>query len=167
MLWKGKDILSLKQALIRQHHLVSAKAAPEDCILSARHRLHRGHRARDVVDEGRARLDARLPPEGPRNFERRPMPTWGGDMSEIYFDDIFYYIKPTDHRWTYVGRPARRDQEHLREARHPRGRAQVPRGRRPRSTKVKSSSTATAKTSSAWASSSATWTPRCASTPSW
>jgi Fe-S cluster assembly protein SufB len=31
-----------------------------------------------------------------RHFERRPMPTWGGDMSEIYFDDIYYYIKPTD-----------------------------------------------------------------------
>ena len=24
------------------------------------------------------------------------MPNWGGDMSEIYFDDIFYYIKPTE-----------------------------------------------------------------------
>src|SRR5687767_11385941 len=31
-----------------------------------------------------------------RHFERRPMPTWGGDMSEIYFDDIYYYIKHTD-----------------------------------------------------------------------
>ena len=30
-----------------------------------------------------------------RHFERRPMPTWGGDMSEIFFNDIFYYIKPT------------------------------------------------------------------------
>ncbi len=30
-----------------------------------------------------------------RHFEKRPMPNWGGDMSEIYFDDIFYYIKPT------------------------------------------------------------------------
>ena len=29
-------------------------------------------------------------------FERRPMPNWGGDMSEIFFDDIFYYIKPTN-----------------------------------------------------------------------
>jgi len=29
-------------------------------------------------------------------FDRRPMPNWGGDMSEIYFDDIFYYIKPTE-----------------------------------------------------------------------
>ncbi len=31
-----------------------------------------------------------------RHFDKRPMPNWGGDMSEIYFDDIFYYIKPTD-----------------------------------------------------------------------
>ncbi len=31
-----------------------------------------------------------------RHFERRPMPTWGGDMSEIFFDNIYYYIKPTD-----------------------------------------------------------------------
>ena len=26
------------------------------------------------------------------------MPNWGGDMSEIYFDDIYYYIKPTDEQ---------------------------------------------------------------------
>jgi Fe-S cluster assembly protein SufB len=31
-----------------------------------------------------------------RHFQRRPMPTWGGDMSQIYFDDIYYYIKPVD-----------------------------------------------------------------------
>ena len=31
-----------------------------------------------------------------KRFENRPMPKWGGDMSEIYFDDIFYYIKPTE-----------------------------------------------------------------------
>lgn len=28
-------------------------------------------------------------------FQRKPMPNWGGDMSQIYFDDIYYYIKPT------------------------------------------------------------------------
>ncbi|HMR96269.1 MAG TPA: Fe-S cluster assembly protein SufB, partial [Microthrixaceae bacterium] len=39
-------------------------------------------------------LDFRL--KSLRAFERRPMPNWGGDMSEIYFDDIYYYIKPTD-----------------------------------------------------------------------
>jgi len=31
-----------------------------------------------------------------RYFQRRPMPTWGGDMSGIDFNDIFYYIKPID-----------------------------------------------------------------------
>ena len=31
-----------------------------------------------------------------RHFQRRPMPTWGGDMSGIDFDDIYYYIKPID-----------------------------------------------------------------------
>ena len=39
-------------------------------------------------------LDFRL--KALRNFEKRPMPNWGGDMSEIYFDDIYYYIKPTE-----------------------------------------------------------------------
>ncbi|MBO0779610.1 MAG: Fe-S cluster assembly protein SufB [Ktedonobacteraceae bacterium] len=27
-------------------------------------------------------------------FEKRPMPTWGADLSSINFDDIYYYIKP-------------------------------------------------------------------------
>ncbi len=29
-------------------------------------------------------------------FYKKPMPAFGGDMSQIYFDDIYYYIKPTD-----------------------------------------------------------------------
>ncbi|MFN0090219.1 MAG: Fe-S cluster assembly protein SufB [Acidimicrobiales bacterium] len=29
------------------------------------------------------------------HFRRRPMPNWGGDLSEIYLDNIYYYIKPT------------------------------------------------------------------------
>ncbi|MDZ7675733.1 MAG: hypothetical protein U5K30_11790 [Acidimicrobiales bacterium] len=33
-----------------------------------------------------------------RHFQKRPMPSWGGDMGGIDFDDIFYYIKPTDHQ---------------------------------------------------------------------
>src|SRR5262245_3893739 len=28
-------------------------------------------------------------------FLAKPMPTWGGDLSAIDFDDIYYYIKPT------------------------------------------------------------------------
>src|SRR5688500_12167802 len=27
-------------------------------------------------------------------FHRKPMPTWGADLSGIDFDDIYYYIKP-------------------------------------------------------------------------
>ncbi len=30
------------------------------------------------------------------HFEKRPMPTWGGDLSKLDLDDIYYYVKPTD-----------------------------------------------------------------------
>ena len=29
-------------------------------------------------------------------FWKKPMPTWGPDLSQIDFDDIYYYIKPTE-----------------------------------------------------------------------
>jgi Fe-S cluster assembly protein SufB len=29
-------------------------------------------------------------------FVRRPMPTWGGDLSGIDFDEIYYYVKPIE-----------------------------------------------------------------------
>jgi len=31
-----------------------------------------------------------------RHFVERPMPNWGPDLSELDFDDIYYYIKPID-----------------------------------------------------------------------
>lgn len=31
-------------------------------------------------------------------FYKKPMPTWGGDLSKIDFDNIYYYIKPTDKK---------------------------------------------------------------------
>ena len=39
-------------------------------------------------------LDIRL--KAYEHFLGRPMPTWGADLSEIDFDDIYYYIKPSD-----------------------------------------------------------------------
>jgi Fe-S cluster assembly protein SufB len=30
------------------------------------------------------------------HFEKRPMPQWGGDLSKLNLDDIYYYVKPTD-----------------------------------------------------------------------
>ena len=32
-----------------------------------------------------------------KSFEARPMPKWGGQI-DINFQDIFYYLKPTDHQ---------------------------------------------------------------------
>jgi Fe-S cluster assembly protein SufB len=29
------------------------------------------------------------------HFQKRPIPTWGGDLSDLNLDDIFYYVKPT------------------------------------------------------------------------
>jgi Fe-S cluster assembly protein SufB len=29
------------------------------------------------------------------HFQRRPMPTWGADLSELDLDNIFYYVKPS------------------------------------------------------------------------
>ncbi|MCE7947827.1 MAG: Fe-S cluster assembly protein SufB [Chloroflexi bacterium CFX4] len=31
-------------------------------------------------------------------FYRKPMPTWGGDLSGIDFDDIYYYVRATDRQ---------------------------------------------------------------------
>ncbi len=31
-------------------------------------------------------------------FYRKPLPTWGGDLTGINFDNIFYYISPTDKK---------------------------------------------------------------------
>ncbi|MBX6353785.1 MAG: Fe-S cluster assembly protein SufB [Thermoflavifilum sp.] len=31
-------------------------------------------------------------------FYQKPMPTWGADLSELNFDDITYYVKPTERK---------------------------------------------------------------------
>ncbi|MDP2600242.1 MAG: Fe-S cluster assembly protein SufB [Deltaproteobacteria bacterium] len=31
-------------------------------------------------------------------FLSKPMPTWGGKLDDIDFDEIFYYLKPSDHK---------------------------------------------------------------------
>jgi Fe-S cluster assembly protein SufB len=30
------------------------------------------------------------------HFQKRPMPTWGGDLSTLNLDDIYYYVKPAE-----------------------------------------------------------------------
>ena len=39
-------------------------------------------------------LEYRL--EGYKHFLERPMPTWGADLSGIDFDDMYYYVRPTE-----------------------------------------------------------------------
>ena len=39
-------------------------------------------------------LEFRL--KGLDHFQKRPMPTWGGDLTKLNLDDIYYYVKPTD-----------------------------------------------------------------------
>jgi Fe-S cluster assembly protein SufB len=39
-------------------------------------------------------LDFRL--KALAHFKQRPMPTWGGDLSQLDLDNIFYYVKPTE-----------------------------------------------------------------------
>jgi Fe-S cluster assembly protein SufB len=33
-----------------------------------------------------------------RHFDARPMPWWGADLSDIDFQDIYYYLKPTERQ---------------------------------------------------------------------
>ena len=80
-------------------------------------------------------LDLRL--KGLRLFGKKPMPTWGSDLSGIDFDNIKYFVRSTEKQADHLGRPARRHQEHLRPARHPRGREAAPRRRRRRAVRVR------------------------------
>ncbi len=46
-------------------------------------------------------------------FEKRPMPTWGADLSGIDFDNIYYYIKPVQQQGTNLGRSPSRNKGHF------------------------------------------------------
>jgi Fe-S cluster assembly protein SufB len=68
---------------------------PENYVFKARKGLNT-----DVVrdmsrmkQEPQWMLDYRL--KALEIFYKKPMPTWGADLSGIHFDDIFYYIKPS------------------------------------------------------------------------
>lgn len=47
-----------------------------------------------MKDEPHWMLDFRL--KALDHFYKRPMPQWGGDLSELDFDEIVYYVKPTE-----------------------------------------------------------------------
>lgn len=50
-------------------------------------------------------------------FLKRPMPAWGADLSDINFDDIYYYIRPTERtssKWSDVPDAIQRTFDRLR-----------------------------------------------------
>ncbi|WP_082233488.1 Fe-S cluster assembly protein SufB [Halobacillus massiliensis] len=48
----------------------------------------------DYKEEPKWMLDFRL--KSLEQFYKMPMPQWGGDLSELNFDDITYYVKPSE-----------------------------------------------------------------------
>ena len=97
-------------------------------------------------------------------FQRKPVPTWpSADLSEIDFDNIFYYLRPTDNsaekNWTTYHRISRRRSINSASRRQNGNFSQASR----RNTSPKSSTTPFARTSKSRASSSSTWTPACGS----
>ncbi|SDJ01121.1 Fe-S cluster assembly protein SufB [Natribacillus halophilus] len=57
----------------------------------------------EVKEEPQWMLDYRL--KALEVFYKKPMPQWGGDLSELNFDDITYYVKPserTEKSWDEV-----------------------------------------------------------------
>ncbi len=49
-------------------------------------------------------------------FLEKPMPRWGGDMSELDFQDIYYYVKASDHQeksWDDVPEDIRKTYDRL------------------------------------------------------
>src|SRR5690625_2680724 len=47
-----------------------------------------------MKEEPQWMLDYRL--KALEHFYERPMPQWGGDLSELDFDEIVYYVKPSE-----------------------------------------------------------------------
>ena len=56
-----------------------------------------------------------------RHFVERELPSWGGDLTTIDFDNIFYYLKPVEEQARQLGRPAAGHEGHVGQAGHSRG----------------------------------------------
>jgi Fe-S cluster assembly protein SufB len=69
---------------------------PEDLIFKARKGLDREvvEQISTMKDEPEWMLEFRL--KALEHFNQRPMPTWGGDLSNLDLDNIYFYAKPSD-----------------------------------------------------------------------
>ena len=69
---------------------------PETYVFKTRKGLDRGvvEQISAMKDEPQWMLEFRL--KALDHFLKRPMPTWGGDISKLNLDDIYYYVKPAE-----------------------------------------------------------------------
>ncbi len=69
---------------------------PESFVFKTRRGLdqHVVEQISEMKGEPQWMLDFRL--KALAHFMQRPMPTWGGDLSKLNLDEIFFYTKPTD-----------------------------------------------------------------------
>ena len=69
---------------------------PESFVFKTRRGLDREvvEQISALKEEPQWMLDFRL--KAYEHFSARPMPTWGGDLSSLNLDEIFFYTKPTD-----------------------------------------------------------------------
>jgi Fe-S cluster assembly protein SufB len=69
---------------------------PENYVFKSRKGLDREivEQISQMKGEPQWMLDFRL--RALEHFQKRPMPTWGGDLAKLDLDDIYYYVKPTD-----------------------------------------------------------------------
>jgi Fe-S cluster assembly protein SufB len=78
---------------------------PENYVFKSRKGLDRKivHQISEMKGEPQWMLDFRL--KALEHFLKRPIPTWGADLSDLNLDDIYYYVKPTEmqtHSWDEV-----------------------------------------------------------------
>jgi len=69
---------------------------PETFVFKSRKGLDREvvEQISEMKGEPQWMLEFRL--KALEHFQQRPMPEWGGDLSNLKLDDIYYYVKPTE-----------------------------------------------------------------------
>jgi len=69
---------------------------PDTSVFKSRKGLDRKvvQQISEMKNEPKWMLDFRL--KALEHYQKRPTPTWGGDLSKLDLDDIYYYVKPTE-----------------------------------------------------------------------
>jgi len=69
---------------------------PDNYVFRSRRGLDRAvvEQISEMKGEPQWMLDFRL--KALEHFQKRPMPTWGGDLSKLDLDNIYFYVKPSE-----------------------------------------------------------------------